>query len=64
MKNRELAIQGKGLPNIDFLGHFSTFFNFFFLIFRDVIFQMVRKTKITICEGVRLLLRTDPPLNY
>ena len=63
MKNRELAIQGKGLPNIDFLGHFSTFFQFFFLIFRDVIFQMVWKTKITICEGVSLLLRTDHPLN-
>ena len=24
---------------------------------------MVRKTKITICEGVSLLLRTDNPLN-
>ncbi len=42
---------------------FQLFFNFFFfLIFRDVIFQMVWKTKITICEGVSLLLRTDHPL--
>ncbi len=43
MKNRELAIQGKGLPNSDFWGHFFHFFQLFFLIFQDLIFQMVQK---------------------